>query len=174
MGIDYDWGLEELSNSAATRYANTDVAGLKINELPEVRELLSQSWQLAPDAPMLAFLPAVWPSNLRTWVPDRATHYEKRYELDLKNRGSWRSRLAVVSQESQAHEEDDIDNLLAKAHVIGRPRGRLWLLKPPSGFVSVDDVLDELGRLADAGGVAGECSRAYVKIAARILHRLST
>lgn len=174
MGVDYDWGLGEPPNPAATKHANANIDGLRPYELPEVRELISQGWQLAPDAPMLAFLPAVWPSGLRTWIPDRATHYEQRYEKELKNRGPLRSWLVVISHESQANEEDDIDNLLARANVVGRPRGRLWLLKPPPGFVSVDDALDELGRQAAADGIATECSRSYVKNVARALHRLST
>ena len=39
--------------------------------LPEVAALLAQGWALPePDGPY-AFLPAVWPPELRCWLPDR-------------------------------------------------------------------------------------------------------
>ncbi|MEO3781395.1 DUF5956 family protein [Micromonospora sp. B11E3] len=174
MDIAYDWGLDQPAEPAAARAADADVDGLEPEQLPEVRELVAQGWQMAPDAPMIAFLPAVWPSELRTWVPDRAARYEQWYEQDPKTLKVRREQTVQASWESRVEVENDLDALLADAGVTGRPRGRLWLLKPPPGWASVDDFLAELGRQADAAGIDAECSAEYVQLAARLLREPAT
>ncbi|MEV0158336.1 hypothetical protein AB0H57_32280 [Micromonospora sp. NPDC050686] len=84
MDIGYAWGADQPPDPAAARAAETDADGLMPEQLPEVREPIARGWQLAPDAPMLVFLPLVWPPQQRTWVPDRATRYETWTELDPK------------------------------------------------------------------------------------------
>jgi hypothetical protein len=139
--------------------------------LPEVRRLLAEGWELAPDAPMFAFLPAVWPADRRTWVPDRAVRLEHRSVVDTTT-GLFRSRVTVpTGPAAHAEVEDDVDALLVEAGVTGRPRGRLWLLKPPPGYASVDALLDEIDRRAAATGLGSECSPAYVRLSAEVLGR---
>ncbi|SCF20257.1 DUF5956 family protein [Micromonospora mirobrigensis] len=173
MDITYDWGLDQLPDPAAARAGEVDADGLTPEQLPEVRELTARGWQLASDAPMLVFLPAVWPRELRTWVPDRATRYEWWYEQDPKTRQVIREQTVRSSWESRNEVENDNDALLAEAGVTGRPRARLWLLKPPPGFASVDDFLAELGRRADAAGIDGACSAPYVRFTAELLAELT-
>ncbi|GAB3231901.1 DUF5956 family protein [Micromonospora halotolerans] len=171
MDIAYDWGIDQPPDPAADRA--DDVDGLTSEQLPEVRELTAQGWHLASDAPMLVFLPAVWPRKLRTWVPDRATRYEWWYEQEPKTRRVIREQTVHSSWESRNEVENDNDALLAETGVTGRPRGRLWLLKPPPGFDSVDDFLAELGRRADAAGIDGACSPQYVRFTTELLAELT-
>ncbi|PZG13099.1 hypothetical protein C1I95_24380 [Micromonospora craterilacus] len=136
--------------------------------MPEVQRLIEQGWELAPDAPMLAFLPAVWPAGLRTWVPDRSMRYEQRWTTDPAT-GETRSLTAQSSTALIEEVENDIDALLAKAGILDRPRGRIWLLKPPAGFASLDAFLQHVGHQADAAGIDGELTEAYVAVTARCL-----
>ncbi|SCL44667.1 hypothetical protein GA0070604_0527 [Micromonospora eburnea] len=173
MDTGYAWGIDQPPDPAVARAADTDADGLTPEQLPEVRELTARGWQLAPDAPMLVFLPAVWPPQLRTWVPDRASRYETWTELDPKTYEVLRERTVRSSWESRNEVENDNDALLADAGITGRPRGRLWLLKPPPGFTSVDDFLAELGRRADTAGIDGACSPEYVRLTRNVLREMT-
>jgi Family of unknown function (DUF5956) len=166
----YDWGLDQAARSAADTAEEIDPAAhLSAEQLPEVRRLLADGWTLAPDAPMFAFLPAVWPADRRTWVPDRSAHVEQRSVVTATT-GRVRAHHTVpVSPAARAEAEDDVDALLAEAGITGRPRGRLWLLKPPPGYASVDAVLDEVGRRAAAAGLGGELTAAYVRLTTEVL-----
>ncbi|MBU8858054.1 MULTISPECIES: DUF5956 family protein [unclassified Micromonospora] len=173
MDVAYDWGLNQPADPAAARTMNEDADGLEPEQLPEVRELTAQGWELAPDAPMLVFLPAVWPRALRTWVPDRASRYETWYEQDPRTNVVLREQTVRSSWESRDEVENDNDALLAEAGVTGRPRWRLWLLKPPPGFATVNEFLADLGRRADAAGIDGACSPQYVRFTADRLRELT-
>ncbi|RNH92875.1 hypothetical protein EEZ25_33540 [Micromonospora aurantiaca] len=165
MTLAYDWGLDQPPDPAAKRA--DDVDGLTAEQLPEVRELTGLGWQLAPNAPGQVFLPAVWPRELRTWVPDRATRYEWWYEQDPKTHRVIREQMVRSSWESRDEVENDHDWSLARIGITDRPRGRLWLLKPPSGYDSVDAVLDEVRRRAEGQGIDAEMSEAFVQLTAR-------
>ncbi|WP_434742062.1 DUF5956 family protein [Micromonospora sp. SH-82] len=133
-----------------------------------MQRLIEQGWELAPDAPMLAFLPAVWPADLRTWVPDRSTRHEQRWTTDPAT-GESRSFTAQSSTTLVEEVENDIDALLAEAGILDRPRGRIWLLKPPAGFASLEAFLQHVGHQVDAAGINGELTEAYVAVTARCL-----
>ncbi|MFI7075350.1 DUF5956 family protein [Micromonospora sediminicola] len=148
MDVGFDWGLDQPAHPAAARAAHEDVDGSPPEQLPEVRELTGQGWQLAPDAPGYVFLPAVWPSELRTWVPDRATRYEQWYEQDPKTHRVIGEQTVRCSGESRNETDNDHDWSLERVGITGRPRRRLWLLKPPPGYASVDEVLNEVWRRA--------------------------
>ena len=166
----FDWGTAQAAHpAAAVADGDEPVVGLDREQLPEVRVLLGEGWTVAPDAPMFAFLPAVWPAQLRTWVPDRTVRTEQHSAVDATTREvRWRDTVPASAAAVQ-QVEDDVDALLAKAGITGRPSGRLWLLKPPPGYPSVDAVLDEVDRRAAATGVGGELSPAYVRLTADVL-----
>jgi hypothetical protein len=44
------------------------------------------------------------------------------------------------------------NDLLAQCGLPPRPAGRLWLLRPPAGFATLDDALRELLRSAEVFG----------------------
>ncbi|MEH0826287.1 MULTISPECIES: DUF5956 family protein [unclassified Micromonospora] len=115
----------------------------------------------------------MWPRQLRTWVPDRATRCETWYEQDPKTYEVLREQTVLASRESRDEVENDNDALLADSGVAGRPRGRLWLLKPPPGFASVDGFLADLGRRTDAARIGGACSPEYVRFTADLLRTVT-
>ncbi|MGC4748136.1 DUF5956 family protein [Micromonospora sp. DT201] len=162
MDIAYDWGLDEPANPVADRAG--EAAGLTPEQLPEVRELTARGWQLAPDAPLYAFLPAVWPRKLRTWVPDRATSYDTCYEQDPKTHTVLPTQTRVAGP---AEIDEDHDWTLARVGITGRPRGRLWLLKPPHGYDSVDALLDEVWQRAQQQGIEATMNEPFVELTAR-------
>ena len=165
MTIAYDWGVDQPPDPAAEDAG--EAAGVGPEELPEVRELIAQGWQLAPDAPLYAFLPAVWPRELRTWVPDRATRYETWYEQDPKTHAVLRTETREAGPAMMAEIDDDHDWTLARVGITGRPRGRLWLLKPPPGYDSVDAVLDQVWHRAQQQGIELTLNEPFVQLAAR-------
>ena len=148
--VEYDWGLDEpphpLGRSLDER------SDLEVGQLPEVRALLAEGWFLAPEAPVLAFLPAIWPRSARTWIPDRSTHYAIVSTLD----GDWNVLETCREPWTQTdHDtyEIDINVLLGEGRVPPRPAGRIWLLRPPPGFSSLDEAVDHLQRRAREAGV---------------------
>ncbi|MFF1557831.1 DUF5956 family protein [Streptomyces sp. NPDC058279] len=122
------------------------------DRLPEVRELEALGWEPAPETYAWIFLPYVWPPTARTWVPDRGTRWAVETRLDGHGH--------VVEVECAPLAGPDLDLLEAEAaEVIAalglppRPRGRVWLLRPPGPFPSVETVLTHLTELARARGV---------------------
>ncbi|MEV4627671.1 DUF5956 family protein [Micromonospora sp. NPDC049523] len=164
--VTIDWGLDQPPAPAAGEHMGKVAA--EASQLPEVRELIGQGWELAPAAPHLGFLPAVWPRRLRTWVPDRSTHYEQRY-VTTPATGATRTFTAVSSEEELAVVERDLDSLLAQSGVTGRPRGRLWLLKPPPGFDSVDAFLQHVGQRIETAATPASSSIDFVRTTAEAL-----
>jgi len=142
--IQPDWGPDEeparFGGSPAT--PSSQVA----DALPEVLAARSAGWFLAPDAPMWVFLPAVWPASSRVWIPDRSTRSAVVWcddEPPRREPWSWQ-----VADEVEA----DMNALLAQCGLPPRPAGRLWLLRPPAGFATLDDALRELLRRAEVSG----------------------
>jgi hypothetical protein len=154
-----DWGFNEDPHPIAANDADAGRSHLEPGELPEVTALAAEGWELAPDAPFLAFLPAVWPRGLRTWIPDRSTRYSENWsaETNQTERVEWTPEVRAVA------EADEVTTL-AEAGIDAPPRGRLWLLRPPPGFESVGDVLAAADALADRRDVAPGCSREYVDV----------
>jgi hypothetical protein len=165
--VAYDWDVAQPAHPVAA--GRGDRSELEPGQLPEVRELVAEGWELAPDAPMYAFLPAVWPAHLRTWVPDRSTRYEQRYVMEPTSGAVLSSSTVPWSEATAVEVDDDTDELLAEGGIVGRPRGRLWLLKPPAGYASVGAFLDEVGRQADAADIPIMFSERYAELTARAL-----
>lgn len=126
--------------SAATQ------SSLVADALPEVLAARAAGWFLAPDAPLWVFLPAVWPASSRAWIPDRSTRYAVvRCDDEPPRREPW-------STQDADEVEADMSDLLAQCGLSHRPAGRLWLLRPPAGFATLDDTLRQLIRRAEAAG----------------------
>lgn len=128
---------------------------LRPDRLPGVLRARADGWYLTPDAPMWAFLPAVWPAAHRAWVPDRSVRLVR-----LERGGS----TATIPWSAWDHveAEDDVNDLLASAGLPPRPFGRLWLLRPPPGSPDLDAVLRALGVDAHAEGLPLVCDATFV------------
>jgi len=156
-----NWGLEQPPHEMAPSNGRqlSDVA----EELPEIQQLLAQGWHLLPEAPMWVFLPAVWPVHARTWVPDRSTHYVEEWENGQRTgRRAW---TEVIRDGI----ERDANADLRRAGLPPRPANRLWLVRLPDGFTTLDDLLYELIAAAEQRGVE---PRATPEFASAVQDRL--
>lgn len=159
----FDWGANEQPVVPTGERLSVEAA-----DLPEVVDLQSQGWVLAPDEPMWVFLPAIWPTTHRAWVVDRSTRWlERSRDGQVVERVPW---SADVFDEV----ESDLNALLVEAEVPPRPAGRLWLLKPPSALLSVQDVIDRMiaPTLVADSEIVPSCNPEFVRHAQRTVQEL--
>ncbi|WP_380163915.1 DUF5956 family protein [Jannaschia sp. R86511] len=119
--------------------------------LPAVMAASERGWFLAPEAPMWCFLPAVWPSAQRAWVPDRSLRVVR-----VRREGAAETVIPFSAWDFEEQEEF-INQVLVSAGVPPRPFGRLWLLRPPQRFRDLSAVVDALDAGVDAEGVPAWC-----------------
>ncbi|MFZ2015826.1 MAG: DUF5956 family protein [Nocardioides sp.] len=135
-------------------------------QLPAVQAAHEQGFEPAPEAPLWTFLPAAWPDSARAWIPDtRVRHLQMSC-----NEEPWRT--APWSTADYFELEADANRLLADCGLPPRPPGRLWLLKPPEGFVSLDATLGRLLKSAEDSGLLVTADRAFVQQVLRDLDGL--
>jgi hypothetical protein len=114
---------------------------------------------------MWVFLPAVWAPSHRTWVIDRATQWSTNFrDGEIVERSPWSEAL-------YGEVEADCNDLLGQVGIAPRPVGRLWLLKPPAMFSSVDEAVDELvtSTLHDGSGIEPNCNPEFVNHVERMV-----
>ena len=104
----------------------------EVESLSEVMALTREGWKIAPDAPVWAFLPAVWPDDYRTWVHDRATRYAIAYTARANDEVT-HTRVALSDNDIEDLERD-LSELAKLAGFPDRPTGRIWLLLPIGGY----------------------------------------
>lgn len=134
---------------------------LQAADLPELQDFLSSGWELAPEAPIWAFLPAIWPMDHRAWIRDRARHVS----IEFSSTGQ---RFVEWSIEDFDEIDRDYANICALAGVPARPSGRLWLLRSPDGR-TVNEILEEVLRLGEAEGVSFQASRQLTELTRRVI-----
>lgn len=116
-------------------------------QLPVVRAAARLGFEPASEAPLFCFLPAVWPDDARAWVRDiRIRHGLVSCDGKPSVRVPW-------STWDYFEIEAETNALLAECGFDPRPPGRLWLLKPPPEFSSLDAVLSHLSTRADEAGL---------------------
>ena len=123
-----DWGLVEPQSSRAP----------------------GEGWVEAPDAPVWAFLPAVWPAEHRCWVPEPT----RIVSTWIQDRDQEPRRLPDRPWTAEEHEEHEADTNadLERIGVPPRPANRLWYLRLPKWATDLDDLLGQLGSAAEASG----------------------
>jgi len=134
------------------------VEPLPPERLPEVVAAQRDGWFLAPDAPLWAFLPAVWPTAHRRWIEDRSARY-----TTISCSGSDPVTLPWSAWDF-FEVEREINDMLVDSGVPPRPAGLLWLLRPPHLFGRVEDVLTHLTDQAQAGDVPVMCCPSFVDL----------
>ena len=127
------------------------------HELPEVLKARDEGWFLASDAPMWAFLPAVWPAEHRRWLPDRSIRWTR-----ISCSGAPSTDVPWSAWDYFEHERD-INELLTASSVPPRPAGRLWLLRTPEAFRDLDSTIDSLAESAVRVEIALCCSQDFVE-----------
>lgn len=110
-----------------------------VSELPEVQAAVSLGWVPAHEAPLWCFLPAVWPAAARAWLPDRRVRHST-----VSSSDGGPMRRIPWSTATYAEIEADYNQLLDVCGFTPRPFGRLWLLRPPPKWVSVDALLEQV------------------------------
>jgi hypothetical protein len=142
---------------------------MAVYELPEVRQLSVDGWDLAPDAPVWAFLPSVWPVQDRTWINDRATRWYTELNDGIEKRtAAWDPQEYLVV-------DRDFNELCLRAGVGPRPKGRIWLLRVPSSAgASVDGVLDQIISGAESKGVRFQSSSALTEVTRDVIAQVWT
>lgn len=162
-----DWGLDLLElHVPGTRPGWEPVESDEPDGLPEVAAAGALGWEPAHEAPLWCFLPAVWDHGSRAWVPDRRS----RHARVVHDHGP--PRAVPWSTWDYAEVEADANELLAACGLPPRPFGRLWLLRPPPGFDSMDEVLDHLSDHAVASGEEITVTPGFVRVVADEVRRL--
>lgn len=162
-----DWGLGLLSLAVpGTSPGWEPVDSDDPSDLPEVAAARALGWELAHEAPLWCFLPAVWEHDARAWVRDlRVRHASGGRPGEPIRRAPW-------STWDYADIEADANTLLAECGLPPRPFGRLWLLRPPPRFGSMDEVLDHLSDHAVASGEQIMVTPGFVRVVADEVRRL--
>ena len=162
-----DWGLDLPDLVVPGTYPQDDpVDSDDPADLPVVAAARSLGWEPAHEAPLYCFLPAVWDQGARAWVHDlRVRHEWGCRPGDDPRRRPW-------STWTYAEIEADVNALLAECGLPPRPFGRVWLLRPPPGFASMDEVLDHLSDHAVAAGEEIMVTPGFVRVVAAEVRRL--
>lgn len=137
-------------------------------EMPAVRAAREQGFEPAPEAPLWTFLPAVWPGVARAWIPDtRIRHKQVACDGEPLRTLPW-------STADYFEMEADANGLLVQWGVPPRPPGRLWLLKSPERFASLEATFGWLSTSAKDAGLDIMANRAFVQQVVRDLRTLFT
>ncbi len=120
-----------------------------VEALPEVAALIEQGWRPVGSDPRYSLLPAVWPTELRCWLPDRMPKVYSSFDGQTV-------RIIPAGQSCHpghpGHAADHSAELAAEAGLPIPPTGRIWLLRSPWPRVGLKMVLALLARRSDEGG----------------------
>jgi len=122
-------------------------------------------FEVAPDAPLWLFLPAVWPVESRTWIRDNRIR-----RLRTMTEGKWDDLPWGTADyfEMEASEQE----LIQAVGLPPRPPGRVWLLRPPPGVGDLGHILQLLSDSASSAGVTIDVSREFFDHTSRALRSL--
>lgn len=140
-----DWGLDRLELYVPDGPGSFAVDSDDPDAIPGVREARTLGFEPLTEAPLWCYLPAIWPNAARTWVRDARIRHAGTSATDPEQRIPWSTAVYFEM-------EADYNRMIAAAGFPPRPPGRLWLLKPPPGFDTMDDVLIRLSEAAEAAG----------------------
>lgn len=134
-----DWGFGEDPQDFGVRGRDWDpVVSDDAEDVAEVAAARRQGWFSLGDEPLWCFIPAVWPGHARAWIRDRRVrHSTVQHDREPAERVPW---TAADYFEIEA----EYNRTLAAYGVPPRPGGRIWVLRPPVGYASLDDVLADM------------------------------
>ncbi len=119
------------------------------SELPEVQGLVADGWRPLDGAPLHALLPAAWPREHRTWVPNRLP------QVAIAGCTTDEYLSTVVPVDDDWEPDDDVDSDAHAAGLPAQPRGRIWLLRSPWPRIPVAAIYRLIGApLEDGPGVS--------------------
>jgi hypothetical protein len=130
------------------------------HDQPPAAQRGGSGWFEAPEAPMWAFLPALWPRAYRQWVPDDDVRLVTETTIEVD--GTTVSETRPWGDDEAATVESDINVFLEEAGLPPRPPARLWMLRLPPPWDDLADYLDRLVERAGERGVDPACSPEFV------------
>ncbi|WP_180934733.1 DUF5956 family protein [Nocardioides ungokensis] len=137
--VDVDWGFDEEPDDFGVRGLQwVPVDSDHADDLEEVAAARRQGWFPLGEAPLWCFVPAVWPRAARAWIRDRRVRHASRQRT-----GKPVERLPWTAAD-YSETENDYNRFLDGLLVPPRPGGRIWVLRPPAGFNTLQDVLDDI------------------------------
>ena len=107
--------------------------------LPEVAALLIQGWRLLDGDPRHVMLPAIWPRELRCWLPDRLPQVSMSF--DGQQSIVFPSDQPLHPRPRRMMDFDYKTELAAEVGLPKAPPGRIWLLKSPCPWLGLKMVL---------------------------------
>ncbi len=123
-------------------------------ELPEVATLMRQGWRPLHGAPLYCLLPAAWPAEHRTWVPDR-----------LPRVGTGGTTGTYWSEIVPIPDEDRHDDYPAEqAQAVGLPdppTDRIWLLRSPWPRIPVSTIYEIIWSVVEGHDVEDEIAEVF-------------
>lgn len=123
-------------------------------ELPEVQALTRQGWRTLDGAPLYCLLPAAWPAEHRTWVPDRLPKVGMGGGTDTY----WSDIVAITDDDW--HE----DYLAEQARAVGLPdppADRIWLLRSPWPRIPVSVIYEIIWSVVQRHRTRDEIAEVY-------------
>gem|GEM_PF-6535601 len=133
--------------------------------LPLAMAAQKDGFEVAPEAPLWLFLPAVWPVEARAWIRDnRIRHLRTMVE------GRW-VELPWGTADYLETEADE-QAILQALGLPPRPRGRVWLLRPPPGRADLNETLQLVTASAQSAEVETELTHEFLDHTARTLGAL--
>lgn len=165
-----DWGLAlEEAHFPETR--GVGASALDSDDpatLPAVQAAKLLGFEPAPEAPLYCYLPAVWPNHSRAWIRDiRVRHALVSCNGEPSKREPW-------STWDYFEVESDVNSSLTHCGFPPRPPGRLWLLKSPPHFASLDATLRHLYTAAESAGLRMDVPADFAAHVAREVELLFT
>ncbi len=112
-----------------------DWTSIEREELPEVAALMERGWRYLDDDPRYALLPAIWPLELRCWLPDRRPKMVTTFD----GVNPARVMPAALARPT-THREHEIQEA-ADAGFPPPPTDRIWFLRPPWPFIGLKMLL---------------------------------
>lgn len=165
--VDGDWGLDEDPAWFGVRGLDwVAVDSDKPDDVAEVAAARRSGYFPAHEAPMWCFLPALWPREARAWVRDRRVRHGTR------SSGAGPVERVPWTAADYADDEAGTNRFLTELGLPPRPAGRIWVLRPPTAYPTLDAVLGDLWDGWIAAGEEPMATREFVTYVAGRMHEL--
>lgn len=176
-GMSDPWGLEQPPArpsqldplpSRLARLAEVQATGISLtredpyaqdfpsaDELPEVQALMREGWRPLHGAPLYCLLPAAWPSEHRTWLPDRLPKVGMGRTTD-----TYYGAIVALPDDEDWHDDYPAE----QARAVGLPdppTERIWLLRSPWPRIPVSVIYQIIWSVVQRNPTRDEIAEVY-------------
>lgn len=124
-------------------------------ELPKVQTLIREGWRPLHSAPLYCLLPAAWPSEHRTWLPDRLPKVGMSGTTD-----TYHGAIVALPDDDTRHD----DYPVAEARAVGLPdppADRIWLVRSPWPRIPVSVIYEIIWSVVESRPTRDEIAEVY-------------